>query len=479
MSLFSRFLGLFQPAPESLPDPPQTGFREAAGTSIDDDEEGWRRLTGDGKRDLTPLTLDRARDISAWLWQANVMANRLIELPLAFLLADGVRLEAKNPEVQELLDGFWDDAINAMDLKLPKRVRELALFGEQCYPAFVNEINGKVRLGYLDPGHIQEVITDPDNPEQPIGVITRRDNKGRYKRLKVIINDEEGVFTARTQGIRETFADGLCFYFAVNALSSGVRGRPDLLASADWLDGYDEFLFGEMDRTRYLRAFIWDVTLKGADADTVKQRASEISPPGPNGVRVHNDSEEWAAVTPGLNAADTSESARLLRNHVLGGRTLPEHWFGGGGDVNRSTGESMGDPAFKVMSMRQRELKHILEEIGRFVLRMHVTVGKGRLDLADPANKAQAIFPEMIARDASRYAAALQQVVTACVVALDKQLISRKLAIKTIGAVSTYLGIDIDADEELQAALEEGKAQAELDVFTDPLAGDPAPPAEA
>lgn len=479
MSLLSSFLGLFQTPPGLPTAPPETGFREAAGTSIDDDEEGWRRLTGDGKRDLTPLTLDRAREISAWLWQANVMANRLIELPLAFLLADGVRLEAKNPEVQELLDDFWDDAINAMDLKLPKRVRELALFGEQCYPAFVNEISGKVRLGYLDPGHIQEVITDPDNPEQPIGVVTRRDNKGRYKRLKVIVNDEEGVFTSRTQAIRDSFADGQCFYFTVNALSSGVRGRPDLLASADWLDGYDEFLFGEMDRTRYLRAFIWDVTLKGADPDTVKQRASEISPPGPNGVRVHNDSEEWAAVTPGLNAADTSESARLLRNHVLGGRTLPEHWFGGGGDVNRSTGESMGDPAFKVMSMRQRELKHILEEIGRFVLRMHVTVGKGKFPLDDAASKARAVFPEMIARDASRYASALQQVVTACVVALDKQLISRKLAIKTIGAVSTYLGIEIDADEELQAALEEGKAKAEQDVFTDPVAGDPEPPQEA
>lgn len=37
-----------------------------------------------------------------------------------------------------------------------------------------------------------------------------------------------------------------------------------------------------------------------------------------------------------LQAADTSESARLLRNHVLGGGTVPEHWFGGGGDVNRA-----------------------------------------------------------------------------------------------------------------------------------------------
>ena len=466
MSLLSRFLGLFQAPPT-----PESSFREAAGTTVDDDEEGWRRLTGDSLRDLSPITQQRAREISVWLWQANLMANRLIELPLAFLLADGISLEVKDPEAQKTLDRFWNDAINAMDLKLPKRVRELALYGEQCYPAFVNEHSGDVRLGYLDPAHIQEVITDPDNPEQPIGVVTVRNKKGQYRRYKVIVNaDDSEVFTARTQAIRATFTDGECFYFAVNALSSGVRGRPDLLASADWLDAYDDFLFGELDRIKFLRAFVWDVTLNGADPERVKQRAAEIAPPGPNSVRVHNDSEVWAAISPGLNAADTSESARLLRNHVLGGRSLPEHWFGGGGDVNRSTGESMGDPAFKVFSMRQRELKHILEEIGRFVLRMKLAATRETpFDLGDDATRVTAVFPEMIARDTSRYAAALQQVIVAGSTAIDQKLLSRAMALKIIASVATFLGVEIDAEAELMAADEEASKRAEDDVFTDPL----------
>lgn len=475
MSFMTRFLGLFQ----SPADPSPATLREAAGTTVDDNEEGWRRLTGDGLRDLAPVTQQRAREISVWLWQANLMANRLIELPLSFMLADGVTLETKDEAAQAILQRFWDDPINAMDLKLPKRVRELALFGEQCYPAFVNEANGDVRLGYLDPAHIQEVITDPDNPEQPIGVVTVRNKKGEYRRYKVIVNGDEDVFSARTQAIRATFADGECFYFSVNGLSSGVRGRPDLLAAADWLDGYDDYLYGELDRARYLRAFVWDVTLNGADKETVKQRAAEIVPPGPNSVRVHNDSEVWTAVTPGLQAADTTESARLLRNHVLGGRSVPEHWFGGGGDVNRSTGESMGDPAFKVFSMRQRELKHILEEIGRFVLRQKARVtNDAAFDPADPAQKVTAKFPEMITRDASRFAAALQQVVTSCSMAVDARLLSRAMAIKIIASVAVYLGVEIDAAAELKAADQEAAKRAEDDVFTDPLATDPDPNAD-
>ena len=103
----------------------------AAGQTIDDDEEGWRRLTGDTDRDLAPITQRRAREVSAWLWQANLMANRIIELPLAYLLADGVKLEVNDEEAQAMLNRFWNDPINSMDLKLEKKVRELALFGEE------------------------------------------------------------------------------------------------------------------------------------------------------------------------------------------------------------------------------------------------------------------------------------------------------------------------------------------------------------
>ena len=442
----------------------------AAGQTIDDDEEGWRRLTGDTDRDLAPITQRRAREVSAWLWQANLMANRIIELPLAYLLADGVKLEVNDEEAQAMLNRFWNDPINSMDLKLEKKVRELALFGEQCYPTFVNEHTGHVRLGYLDPALIETVVVDPDNPEQQIGIVTVKDRKGGARRYRVIVNgEEEELFSERTRKIRDTFTDGDAFYFNINSLSSGARGRPDLLASADWLDAYDDFLFGEVDRNRYLRAFVWDVTLKGANDDAVKQRAREIAPPSPNSVRVHNDSETWNAVTPDIKSGDTSESARLLRNHVLGGATLPEHWYGGGGDVNRSTGESMGDPAFKMMSMRQRTIKYMLEQIARFAIRQLALKNQRSVDLGDGDLLPSAVFPEMIARDTARYAAALQQVVVAAAMAVERGFISKKLALRMIADVASQLGVEIDVDEALKEAITAASTEKGKDVFPNPL----------
>lgn len=461
MGFFDKIKDVFMP------------FREAAGATVEDDEEGWRKLSGDSMRDLAPTTLHRAREVSAWLWQANVMANRIIELPLAFMLADGVKLSIPDADYQEALTRFWNHPINSMDIKLEKKVRELALFGEQCYPAFVNEFSGVVQLGYLDPALIETIVVDPNNPEQPIGIVTVKNKKGSAKRYRVIVNgDDEELFSIRTREIRDTFTDGDAFYFTINSLSAGVRGRPDLTASADWLDAYDDFLFGEADRTKYLRSFVWDVTMKGANDESVKARAREIVPPAPNSVRIHNDSEVWAAVSPSLQSSDTSESARLLRNHVLGGNTVPEHWFGGGGDVNRSTGESMGDPAFKIMSMRQRFIKYMLEKIGRYVVRQKALKEGADIDFGLAEYQVSAVFPEMIARDTTRYAAALQQVVAAVSLAVERHFLSSKMAIQLIAAVAGQLGVDIDPEEALKAAMEEGKKKAEADVFTDPLASD-------
>ncbi|GAA5784692.1 hypothetical protein [Chitiniphilus shinanonensis] len=468
------------PEPEQQPDPDPVRLVEAAGRSVDvEDDDAWRRLSGDTDRDLAPMTHERMQKMALYLWESNVLANRIIELPLAFLLAEGVSWSVQDTAMQAVLDRFWRDPINQMDLKLPKKVRELALYGEQCYPVFANEMNGDLRLGYLNPRHITTVVMDPDNPEQAIGIVTNKDRKNKTRRYRVIVNGPETVFTERTQEIRATFTDGDAFWFTVNDLSDGARGRSDLLAQADWLDGYDMFLFGELDRAQFLRSFVWDVTIAGADQAAVDARAAKIAPPRPNSVRVHNESEKWQAVTPSLQAGDTSDTARLMRNHVLGGATLPEHWYGGGGDVNRSTAGSMDEPTFKSFTMRQQILRHILREIGRYVLRQHLLAqGKPEPEPNDERLDVAVTFPEMVARDTSRYAAALQQVIAAVSIAVTAKLMTEATAIAVIAAVASRLGVEIEPADELAAALEEETRRAEADAFQTPPE-DEVDPAEA
>lgn len=462
MGLIAKIMSVFGGKAEE----PKSRFVEAAGSTVDD-EEGWRRLTGDARRDLSPMTRTRMQELAVYLWRTNPLANRLVELPVAYLLADGVTLGVPDEEAQGWLDAFWHDPINNMPIKLPKKVRELALYGEQCWPTFVNEVNGHVRLGYLDPGLIETVVTDPDNIEQPIGIVVRRDKKGRQRRYKVIVNGPEEVFGERAREIRETFADGEAFYFAINDLSNTTRGNSDLLAEMDWLDAYDKAMFGELERWDFLRAFIYDVTLKGATPDEVEARARKIAPPAPGSVRVHNDSETWQALAPDLGSYESGNNARLFRNHILGGMTIPEHWFGGGGDVNRATAGEMGEPTVKMFTMRQTFLGYVLETLGAYQIRQRLrALGRDLVELAaDETYRPSASFPELTARDTSKFATALQQVVVAAAAAVDRHLLSEATAISLIALVAGQLGLEIDPAAELEAAQADAARRAEADVF--------------
>ncbi len=453
-------------------------MREAASAQGQGDE-GWRRLSGDGlasinDRDLAPMAQDRMQKLAEYLWQSNLLANRLVELPLAYLLAEGVTLQCKNEENQKLLNAFWCDPINNWPLKLQSRVRAYSLHGEQCYIATVRDGDGFVRLGYLDPRQIATVVNDPANPEQPIGVVTKRDNRGRqYKYRVIVLGEDEQLFAPKTVRIRaEEFTDGECMLYQVNKLPSGSRGRSDLLGQMDWLDAYDDFLFNELDRIGYLRSFVWDVTLKGADEEAVKKYEKTFTPPAPNSSFVHNDEVELKATTPELQAADTTESARLLRNHVLGGSTTPEHWFGGGGDVNRAAASEMGEPTFKMYSMRQSMLKLMLEEIGRYVLWCAAQTRGVQPDWSSDDWQVTAVFPELLNRDVTKFAAAMQAVVSAVIQMIDAGLLTEETALKIVADVAQRFGQDFDAKTELEAARKEReqrkKERAAEDVFNLP-----------
>lgn len=429
---------------------------EAAHTALEEEDRGWRTITGQTRRDLTPLGQAQMQKLAAYLWETNLLANRLIELPLAFLLAEGVKLKCQDEEHQKWLDAFWHDPINKMDLRLPTFVRELALFGEQVLPAYVNEVNGQVRLGYLDPSLVDQVLMDPGNPAQEIGVVTVKDPEGAVRRFRVVLRGEdEELFAPEARALRAQMSSGDAFYFAVNKFAAGRRGRSDLIAQMDWLDGYDEFLFDQMERGAELDAFIWDVKLTGASKEDVIARAKELQRPGRGSVRVHNDQEEWKAEAPSLNSVDRAESARLFRNHALGGASVPEHFYGGGGDVNRAAASEMGDPFYKVTTLRQSFLKHMLVEMGSYVLWARARAAGQTPDWSDPAWRVEAAFPELVSKDVTKLAAALQSTVAAVAGAMADRLITKATALRIVAIAAARLDVEIDPEAELAAVMEE------------------------
>lgn len=131
-----------------------------------------------GTRELNPLQQQRAIELAYLLYESNPLGKAIVETVRDFVLGDEPKVTSADPdpdlraEQQQVIDDFWHDYVNLMSIKLPNKVMELGLFGEQIYTVTVNTVDGHVRLGYIDPAAVQKVLVDPLNVERQLAVIT-------------------------------------------------------------------------------------------------------------------------------------------------------------------------------------------------------------------------------------------------------------------------------------------------------------------
>ena len=425
-------------------------IREAASPALlfGQDPNGYRPigpLRGSGgtlsPRDLLPPMHARMQQVAYYLYLVNPLAHRIVEYTKNYVVGDGVTFAADDPGVQRVLDSFWQDPINRMDLTLPELVKELSIFGEQCWLAAVNPVSGRVRLGYLDPAEIEGI--EWGEIALAVGTVTsvpvavwRRPSSGetqprRFRIVRIDEDPESATFGRLT---------GECFYFAINKARSASRGVSDLFAIGDYLDGYDKMLFGLIDRVGFSNAFIWDVLLKGATEEQIQEWLKDQRPPRPGSVRAHNEQVEWKSVAPDLKAQDFNEAARTIKNMNLAGAGFPEHWFSEGGNVNRASALEMGEPTLKTLLERQGYIAFMLRQVLEFVLDQAIVAGT----LAETASRRfQVQMPEMSVRDLAKAAQALAQVGATVVELRRAELIDAETAQKLIASTALQLGVEM------------------------------------
>jgi hypothetical protein len=418
-----------------------------------DIQAGFRRLSGnDSNRDLAPLLQDKMIELAWYLYDRNPMAKRLINLTKIFVVGEGLKPQAEDEQVQVWLDGFWDDPVNRMDLEIPFYVGELGLFGEQLYHTTENPIDGSMRLWYIDPSEIDQVVyggapgNEPGSDRSiaiPIEVVLKQKfGEASAPRLQVYRPDEDPNSPSFGRPM------GNCFYFAINKAKRSARGRSDIFAHADWLDAYEQLLFEGVDRAKLLNSFIWDVVLKGSNQEQIDEWLQTYGKrPRPGSIRAHNENVEWKAVNPELGSYEMSNFTRLFKNHILGTSGFPEHWFGEGGETNLATAGEMGMPTVKTLKERQKFVKHMLISICGVVVDRAVAHGS----LPVSVNRAVTIrAPGLEVRDTTKLAAALQQITMALSLAMQEGWITKDSAAGVFANMVSQLGREVDAEKELE-----------------------------
>ncbi len=436
-------------------------FREAvwyplAMGGVDPDDDQWRRITGNYMRDLTPFAQERVLQVAYYLYETDPLARRIIQMARDYVVAEGVKFQAKDDRVQEVLKRFWNDPINNFEMHFPEEVLELGLWGEQCYPVHINPVNGFVRKGYLDPIRIVEVHLDPNNARvvRNIELNTTIDDPNRS--LTVVAPDLNAY--GQTYG----FNTGDCLYFKINSVTTAARGRSDLIALADYLDLYNQFLFNRGERAAFGNAWIWDVMLKGMNEDEIKKFLQKNPPPKPGSVRAHNENVEWNCVAPDLKAHDASYDEAMIKQYVLGGAGFPPHFFGSGGDVNRATAAEMGEPVIKHLCARQGQVKNMLQSQFEF------QIDQAQMHQALPAGinrEYDLFFPEISTKDLAKIGQVMTQAAQALMIAETQGWVTAASAARAFCEIASLLGSEIEPVEDAaedQPPAADGKTPASL-----------------
>ena len=449
-------------------DDPQSGTIAAGGF-------GYLRSGQKGKR-----TIDKSHDEiinSAWFaYQSNGIAKRALDFHYAAILGRDTQPETPDENLQIILDQFWQRNIS-INHNLKRFVIAHSLFGELILPVFVREADGRVLLGYIDQGDVEEngIIFHPDNNLERWAVVLKEQD-GKRKCYRIIREDEGTVYQETVippnhpdklvtwqaavledwevkflheKGLTEY--TGSCFYFDKNNLANQPRGFSDLLQSIDWLDVNDQVLFDIALRETLMNYFSWDVELEGASPDVVKVRMAELAkrpPMGQGQLNIHNPAEKWTPISFDLKQPGSIATARETKKQALEGLNQPEVWHNEMDTANRATAETADNPANRTLEHEQGDLVRSLIFICQFVADQAEIAGSYR---PEDDNEITIQVPEIVKGDMVEVSDTLSKTVSGLVVAeKDLRVITRETSAKVVSKIIAEYGVQYNPDEELE-----------------------------
>lgn len=410
---------------------------------------GWRSLSARADRDLSEPLRRKMWATCEWLDAGNPVAKAGMDLRTSLVVSEGfepkVQIDEKHPQAKpwtatlEYWSRRWWDA-NEWDSRVYDRVKDAGLMGEQLWVRGTpNSATGLWEAGLILPQAIASVELDPCNAERLLRVHLN-EQSGLHvngKSVKMLNLARRHRFGKETGTIT-----GDAFYLPLNRRPGATRGVSDLLPVIDWIDQFDQLLYAQVERQRFLNAFAWDVAIDSDNTDSITERAQELraaGPPGSGSVNVHGANEVWTPQAPDLKNADAKELLQYLFILIWGGLRLPEHWYSAANTVNLASAEVMDEPVWVSTRVRQRQIREFLQLMLDYALQ----------DVAERVPEMTAIPAshrkvEVVSRDPDRTAwdsvgAALLGVGNALVVGMQGGLIDDSDAAKIYCTIASSL----------------------------------------
>ncbi len=298
---------------------------------------------------------DLAQDMDDALaaWRKNFLVRQIVRLTTAYVVGDGITLNARHPYATSWLRAFWNHRQNRMAARLAAWCDELTRAGELFILLFPNLIDGMQYVRAVPARRIVAVESAPNDYEAETAYLELTEGAG---------DQDTPPFTRRWRSpLTAAAAEPCMMHLAVNRPVGATRGESDLTPILPWAQRYAQWL---KDRVRFnaIRTDMATAWIRVQDEGAVARKRMEYAanPPTGGNIFITGPGEEISFPAANIDAGDASPDGLALRLAIAAGANIPLHYLGEGASANRATAAEMGDPTRRHYRMRQFEFATFL-----------------------------------------------------------------------------------------------------------------------
>jgi hypothetical protein len=334
------------------------------------EDANWMRMILDGSQEFSRDGLRKISELARMMYIKNPIIKRGVMVKALYVWAQGISVKYKNPELNKVLQSFWDDEKNRAELtghqaQMMKQV-DLEVDSNIFFAFFPRPTDGRVRVRTLPFDEITEIISDPQDAKTPWFYVRQWNEKGItsdgrriHKTHKACYPDWKYKPTKKLPKISgmEVMWDAPVYHVKIGGMSNWKFGVSRIYAAIDWARAYKEFLEDVASLMRAYSRFAWKRVTKGGKKAIAAERArmaTTLANSGGAGTETNPAPVTGAMAIMGegtdlqpmqlRGAAISAEDGRRFLLMAAAGLDLPETYFGDVSVGTFATAKTMDRP---------------------------------------------------------------------------------------------------------------------------------------
>lgn len=350
---------------------------------------------------------DYIRQANSAFWALNhdPIAHQAVNILVDFTLGRGYRVDCDNQEAMVVWKAF--EKANNVQAMMRKFARELSVYGESMIWKLPDQetsiVQNKVsyqpirkglipRVRLIDPSVIWEVVTWPEDPDQPLYYVWVAPTA--YQ-IYTSMGDQKGVPSSKF--VFQTIPADQILHYKINEVTGEKRGRSDLFPVLGFLKRLRDSVNYSLIALQKQASYCIDTTIEGSQADIDayiqdQQSQGTIAPAGSEFVHTSKIKREYMGTEGGRTG--NSSTFDWCLSMVASGLGIPISYFGThlSGGQTRASAIVATEPVAKRFENRQDVYRRVIQDLWDYAMEW---AGLGFVPC-------EVTFPEIITQDRSQ-----------------------------------------------------------------------------